>query len=139
MARKRFVGGAQKTFLEAAISVQEALDAPEPSWRHERAAPDPDPVVEQQRAAILQRTAAALDMLVCFADDPEWLRRRAAAFREKRWHYSPPSVLPALTDWLYVDDSWREGAVDLGDRHPWEADESVLDVPRDCGTSEFEA
>jgi hypothetical protein len=139
MARKRFVGGAQKSFLEAAISVQEVLDAPEPSWRHERAASDPDPVVEQRREAILQRTVAALDMLVCFADDPEWLRRRAAAFREKRWHYSPPSVLPALTDWLYVDDSWSEGAVDLGDRHPWDADENVLDVPRDCGTSKFEA
>ncbi|RKF22623.1 hypothetical protein D6851_05240 [Altericroceibacterium spongiae] len=139
MPRKRFVGGAQKTFLEAATSIQEVLDAPEPSWRHERAAPDPNPDVEQRRAAILQKTVAALDMLVCFADDPEWLRRRAAAFREKRWHYSPPSILPALIDWLYVDDSWREGTVNLGDKHPWEADENVLDVPRDCGTSDFQA
>lgn len=138
MARRRFVGGAQKTFIEAAVSVQEVLDAAEPSWRHERAAPDPDPDVEQKRAAILQKTVAALDMLVCFADDPEWLRRRAAAFREKRWQYSPPSVLPALTDWLYVDDSWRDSSVDLGGRHPWEADENVLDVPRDCSTSKFE-
>lgn len=139
MPRKRFVGGAQKSFLEAATAVQEVLDAPEPSWRHERAAPAPDPLVEQRRVAILQKTVAALDMLVCFADDPEWLRRRAAAFREKRWLYSPPSNLPALTDWLYVDDSWREIAVDLENRNPWEADENVLDVPRDCGTSKFEA
>ena len=139
MPRKRFVGGAQKTFLEAATSIQEVLDAPEPSWRHERAAPDPDPVVEHRRAAILQETVAALDMLVCFADDPEWLRRRAAAFRAKRWHYSPPSILPALTDWLYVEDTWHECAVALGDKHPLEADENVLDVPRDCGTSAFQA
>jgi DNA primase catalytic core len=139
MPRKRFVDDAQKSFIEAATAVQEVLDAPEPSWRHERAASDTDPVVEHQRVAILQKTVAALDMLVCFADDPEWLRRRAAAFREKRWHYSPPSILPALIDWLYVDDSWRETAVDLGDKHPLEADENVVDVPRDCGTSKFEA
>jgi hypothetical protein len=138
MPRNRFVGGGQKTFLEAATALQEVLDAPELSWRHERAVPDPDPVVEQRRVAVLQKTVAALDMLACFADDPEWLRRRADAFREKRWHYSPPLILPALTDWLYVDDSWRETAVDLGDKHPWEADENVVDVPRDCGTSKFE-
>lgn len=137
LPRKRFVGGAQKTFIEAASAIQEVLDAPEPSWRHERAVPDPDPLVERARAEILQKTVAALDMLVRFADDPEWLRRRAAAFRNKRWHYSPPVVLPALTDWLYVDDSWREIVVELGDKHPWEADENVLDVPRDCSTSQF--
>lgn len=119
--------------------MQEVLDAPGPSWRHERAVSDPDPLVEQRRTEILQKTVAALDMLVCFADDPEWLRRRAAAFKEKRWHYSPPSILPALTDWLYVDDNWREIAVDLGDKHPWETDENVLDVPRDCATSKFQA
>ncbi|MEG8041729.1 hypothetical protein QP164_02615 [Sphingomonas sp. LR59] len=139
MPRKRFVDGALKGFLEAAAAVQEVLDAPEPSWRHERAVPDPDPTVEQRRTAILQKTAAAIDMLACFADDPGWLRRRAGAFREKRWHYSPPLILPALTDWLYVDDSWYEVPVDLGDKHPWEADENVIDVPRDCGTSNFEA
>lgn len=137
LPRKRFVGGAKKTFLEAATAVQEVLDAPEPSWRHERAVSDPDPLVEQARAEILQKTEAALNMLVCFADDPDWLRRRAAAFRDKRWHYSPPLILPALTDWLYVDDSWREIFVELGDKHPWEADENVLDVPRDCSTSKF--
>jgi len=137
--RRRLVGGEQLTFLEAAAVVQEVLDAPGPSWRHERAVSDPDPLVEQRRTEILQKTVAALDMLVCFADDPEWLRRRAAAFKEKRWHYSPPSILPALTDWLYVDDNWREIAVDLGDKHPWETDENVLDVPRDCATSKFQA
>lgn len=137
LPRKRFVGGSQKTFIEAATAIQEVLDAAEPNWRHERAVPDPDPLVEQARAVILQKTVAALDMLVRFADDPEWLRRRAAAFRDKRWHYSPPVVLPALTDWLYVDDSWREIVVELGDKHPWEADENVLDVPRDCSTSQF--
>jgi len=135
MARKRFVAGAQQSFIEAASAVQQILDAPDPSWRHERAQADVDPAIE----AILQKTVAALDMLVEFADDGDWLRRRAEAFREKRWHYSPPMVLPALTDWLYVDDNWLEEAVELGDRHPLEADENVLDVPRNCGTSKFEA
>jgi hypothetical protein len=137
--RTRYVGDAQKSFLEAATAVQEVLDTPDPSWRNERAAPDPDPLIEQRRAAIVQKTVEALEMLVCFADDPDWLRRRAAAFCEKRWHYPPPSNLPALTDWLYVDDSWRETKVDLVDRHPYEVDENVLHVPRDGGTSEFKA
>lgn len=139
MQRTRHVGDSQKTFLEAAIAVQEVLDTPDPNWRHERAAPDPDPSIERRQRAIVQKTVAALEMLVCFADDPEWLRRRAAAFCEKRWHYPPPSNLPALIDWLYVDDSWRETKVDLGDRHPYEVDESVLHVPRDGGTTEFKA
>lgn len=139
MPRTRYIGDAQKSFPEAAAAVLEVLDTPDPSWRHERAAPDPDPLMEQQRVAILQKTVAALDLLVCYADDPDWLRRRAVAFCEKRWHYPPPSNLPALTDWLFVNDSWRETEVNLGDRQSYEADENVLDVPRDGGTSKFKA
>lgn len=135
VTRRRIVGREAMEFPEAARGILDVLNSREPNWRHEREAPHPDSDVEARRRAIVQQTAAALDILTQFADDPEWLFRRAKAFREKRWHFSPPMFLPALTDWLYVDDSWADKAIDLADRDPLEVDDDVLYVPRDCGMS----
>ncbi len=139
LARQRIVGGEALEFPQAARTVLEVLESEELTWRHERALADPDPKIEASRQIIVQKTAAALDMLAHFADDPDWLQRRAKAFRDKRWHFSPPMFLPALTDWLYIEDGWTDMAVDLQGRHPLEVDDNVLDVPRDCGASHFEA
>lgn len=122
-------------FPEASQRILDVLTSREPTWRHEREAPHPDSEVEASRRAIVQQTAAALDILTQFADDPEWLTRRAMAFREKRWHFSPPMFLPALTDWLYVDDRWTDKAIDLAGRDPLEVDDDILYVPRDCTMS----
>jgi hypothetical protein len=137
IARRRIVNGSVMEFREASQQILEVLQSREPNWRHEREAAHPVQEVEAGRRAIVQKTAAALDLLTQFADDAEWLSRRAKAFREKRWLFSPPLFLPALTDWLYVDDSWTDKVVDLADRHPLQVDDNILDVPRDCGTSQF--
>jgi hypothetical protein len=135
--RKRAVRGTELHFLEATRAVLEVLEAPD-SWRDERAAAATDPSTQAKREAILQKTVAALEMLPLFADDPGWLRRRATAFRDKRWLYSPPIFLPALTDWLFIEDGWQKLVVDSAGKHPLEADEDILDVPRDCSISNFE-
>ena len=85
---------------------------------------------DQER--ILRATERALRVLEEFADDPVWLRKRTEAFIKDRWAYAPPTFLPALTDWLYIDDNWTHGVAQSVDGHPLEVDAPLLDVPRAC-------
>jgi selenocysteine lyase/cysteine desulfurase len=41
-----------------------------------------------------------------FADDGEWLKRRREAFEKYRYEEPSFSPLPALIDWVFVDDRW---------------------------------
>jgi hypothetical protein len=123
--------GLNRDFAEAARIVLAVLES-SPSWRDERAVPNPDPVVRANHERIMEATVRALRVLEDFADDSVWLRKRTEAFVKERWTYAPPTFLPALTDWLYVDDKWKRAVTQSVDGHPLEVDAPILDVPRAC-------
>jgi hypothetical protein len=123
--------GRNRDFAEAARIVLAVLESP-PIWRDERAVPNPDPVVRAGHERILEAIVLGLRVLEDFADDPVWLRKRTEAFIKERWTYAPPTFLPALTDWLYVDDRWTQNVAQPVDGHPFEVDVPILDVPRAC-------
>lgn len=50
----------------------------------------------------------ALTMLEVFVDDPKWMEKRTGSFKKQRFDYPPELPLPALLDWLYIDDRWKK-------------------------------
>jgi DNA primase catalytic core len=132
-ARNRTVDGIALTFAEARAKLVNAL-ALEPVWRSQLnvASCDDAPSTEYQDA--IAATLAALRVLEEFADDPLWLRKRTDSFKSERYEMPPISPLPALIDWLYVDDRWIPGsrgteAPTNGD-DPLRSDKPILAVPR---------
>jgi DNA primase catalytic core len=55
-----------------------------------------------------ERIRTALKMLETFVDDSEWMKKRTASFEMQRLDYPPELPLPALLDWLYIDDRWQK-------------------------------
>lgn len=135
--RRRNIDGTQRDFLNAADLIHSVVSAPDEIWRQERCFEHPDSNKQRDIDIALNKTKAALDILTHFADDKGWLKQRAEIFCEKRWHYVPPKGLPALIDWLYVDDTWIDYAVDLQGEHPLDSDHPVIAVPRSSSTSNF--
>ncbi|MDV6034763.1 MAG: hypothetical protein F9B45_32675 [Phycisphaera sp. RhM] len=129
--RTRTVAGKALTFAEARSQVAKALKL-ESIWRSELnvASPDEEPSPEYLKA--IAETLAALRVLEEFADDPTWLRKRTHSFKFERYEMPPTSPLPALVDWLYVDDRWLPEPNDAGgsDEDPLKSDKPLLRVPR---------
>ncbi len=75
----------------------------------------------------------ALRVLEEFADDAAWLRKRTKSFSEERYDIPPMSPLPALVDWLYVDDRWIPGSKGTeppeDGEDPLHSDKPLLKVP----------
>lgn len=73
-------------------------------------------------------------MLEEFADDPAWLRKRTDSFKSERYEMPPMTPLPALVDWLYVDDRWLPGTngaeAPVEGEDPLKSDKPLLGVPR---------
>lgn len=56
-----------------------------------------------------KRILIALKTLETFVDDPKWMKKRTSSFEKQRFDYPPELPLPALLDWLYIDDRWKKG------------------------------
>jgi len=131
--RTRTVDGDSLTFADARAKLVNALNL-EPVWRSQLnvASRDEEPPPEYEEA--IAETLAALRVLEEFADDPAWLRKRTESFQSERYEMPPISPLPALVDWLYVDDRWIPGSkgteAPAGGDDPLKSDKSILGVPR---------
>jgi DNA primase catalytic core len=54
----------------------------------------------------------ALEVLEAFVDDPKWMKKRTQSYKKERFDYPPELPLPALMDWLYIDDRWQKAMED---------------------------
>ena len=61
-------------------------------------------------------------------DDPKWMKKRTRSFEKQRFDYPPELPLPALLDWLYIDDRWERG-LENGDKIDEFTDPMTLDLP----------
>ena len=131
--RSRTIEGKAFTFAEARSKLAKALEL-ESVWRAKLnvAARDEEPSPEYQAA--IAETLAALRVLEEFADDPAWLRKRTDSFKSERYEMPPMAPLPALVDWLYVDDRWLPGTnsaeAPVEGEDPLKSDKPLLGVPR---------
>lgn len=131
--RTRSVDGDALTFANARGKLAKALSV-EAIWRSQLNVATHNQHPSPAYAAAIADTLAALRILEEFADDPVWLRKRTDSFKSERDEMPPITPLPALVDWLYVDDRWLPGtngaeAPADGD-DPLKSDKSVLNVPR---------
>ena len=130
--RIRTISGQAETFEKARGLIAHALDL-ETTWRSQAnvgsAAPGANPAYDRAITA----TMDALRVLEDFADDPLWLRKRTNSFLEERGDIPPMSPLPALVDWLYVDDRWLAGSKGAeppeSGEDPLHSDKPLLRVP----------
>ncbi|MBS3850214.1 toprim domain-containing protein [Devosia sp. BSSL-BM10] len=131
--RTRTVEGKALTFGEARIKVAKALEL-ESVWRSKVNVGSPDEDLPPDYQAAIAETLAALRVLEDFADDPSWLRKRTDSFKTELYDMPPMNPLPALVDWLYVDDRWLPekyaAEVVLDGDDPLNSDKSLLNVPR---------
>ncbi|WP_248308901.1 reverse transcriptase domain-containing protein [Devosia sp. MC532] len=134
--RKRSDDPSSKSFAEAAEIFDRVLQRKN-SWRDELAYRHSSDDVEAERQEAVQLTVEALKVLEDFADNRHWLNKRTEAFKNNRWRFVAPDVLPALVDWLYIDDEWRHSAELPSDSHPLTIDQAVIAVPRDSSTTKF--
>jgi hypothetical protein len=131
--RSRTIEGKAFTFAEARSKLAKALEL-EAVWRAKLnvASRDEEPSPEYQAA--IAETLAALRVLEEFADDPTWLRKRTDSFKSERYEMPPMAPLPALVDWLYVDDRWLPGTnsaeAPVEGEDPLKSDKPLLGVPR---------
>ncbi|MCY0093252.1 CHC2 zinc finger domain-containing protein [Hoeflea ulvae] len=131
--RTRTVDGKALTFAEARYKVAKALEL-ESVWRSKPNVGSPDEDLPPDYQTAIAETLAALRVLEEFADDPAWLRKRTDSFKSERYEMPPMTPLPALVDWLYVDDRWLPGT--NGTVGPEEgedalkSDKPLLGVPR---------
>jgi hypothetical protein len=131
--RTRTIDGKALTFAEARGALARALDV-EDVWRSDPNVASPDEEPSPQYRAAIADTMSALRMLEEFADDPGWLRKRTDSFKSQRYEMPPTSPLPALVDWLYVDDRWLPGTngaeAPVDGEDPLKSDNPLLGVPR---------
>lgn len=131
--RIRNVSGESKTFEEAIPVIAKALSQ-ETIWRSSKNMVHSDQSKLTEHAEAVRTALDGLRLLEHFADDPEWLKKRTQSFISELYEYPPPSPLPALTDWIYVDDRWKPspsffGQLD-GEVDPLMSDRPVLTVPK---------
>lgn len=131
--RTRTIEGGSMTFAEAREKIAAALLL-EPVWRSSNnvASLDEEQTAEYQSA--VADTLSALRLLEEFADDSAWLRKRTESFKSERYEIPPIAPLPALVDWLYVDDRWLPGnngvEPPVEGEDPLKSDKPLLCVPR---------
>jgi CHC2 zinc finger/Reverse transcriptase (RNA-dependent DNA polymerase) len=134
--RKRVVSGVEeaRTFSEAVVEIRNALDT-EREWRRVEDSNFSGSSVTTDYMSAIGMTEAALKILETFADDPEWLIKRRRAFTNDRYESPTSQPLPALIDWIFVDDAWpgdqRFSAASVGEPIPaLSNDLPILNVPR---------
>lgn len=109
IVRKRLVGEKSelRSFEEAVNVINTALEADEQS-RPFLPRPPPSTQTDLKHLANEKKILTALKMLEAFVDDPKWMKKRTDSFEKQRLDYPPELPLPALLDWLYVDDRWKK-------------------------------
>lgn len=131
--RTRTIEGEALTFAQARGKLATALDL-ESVWRSRHNVASRDEELPPEYLAAIAKTLAALRVLEEFADDPAWLRKRTDSFKSERYEMPPMSPLPALVDWLYVDDRWLPGIngaeAPIEGEDPLKSDKPLLRVPR---------
>ena len=131
--RTRTIGGEALTFAQARTKIAKALDL-ESVWRSNLNVASRDEEPGSLYLAAVAETLAGLRVLEEFADDPVWLRKRTDSFKSERYEMPPTAPLPALVDWLYVDDRWLPGMNGADGPAPGEdplkSDKPLLSVPR---------
>lgn len=131
--RTRSVDGDALTFANARGKLAKALSV-EHVWRSQLNVASRDQKPSPAYEAAIADTLAALRILEEFADDPAWLRKRTDSFKSERDEMPPITPLPALVDWLYVDDRWLPGTngadAPADEDDPLKSDKSLLNVPR---------
>ncbi|NTF82459.1 CHC2 zinc finger domain-containing protein [Rhizobium rhizogenes] len=104
--RVRAVDSESLNFEGASAIIGEALET-EQDWRAVGLSNHMNKDAGDRYANSLNTTMKALKILELFADDPLWLKKRTESFEKERHEYPPISPLPALVDWIYVDDRWK--------------------------------
>lgn len=131
--RSRTIDGKAFTFAEARSKLAKALEL-KSVWRAKLNVASRDEEPSPKYQAAIAETLAALRVLEEFADDPAWLRKRTNSFRSERYEMPPMTPLPALVDWLYVDDRWLPGTnsaeAPVEGEDPLKSDKPLLGVPR---------
>ena len=134
--RFRTIAGASKTFDEFSPMISAAL-AVESVWRAAGNVAEADQSEPPAYTAAIQSTRDGLRLLEQFADDAGWLEKRTDSFTDERYEFPPVSPLPALTDWIYVDDRWLPEPHVIVEPADHEdalvSDRPVLAVPKSMG------
>ncbi len=136
--RKRSVttGTSPVTFDVAAQAIYNALNI-EQVWRSVGNALQPEQQPTAEYKAGIKAAVDALTILEQFADDGSWLAKRRGAFIRDRYEIPCPRPLPALIDWIYVDDRWIAPGTEAkvgsqSEQHPLTSDQPLLLVPAAC-------
>lgn len=131
--RTRTVKGGSRTFVDAADLIAKALSL-ETDWRSEMNVADRTSTPPTAYNEAVGATKDALTVLEDFADDALWLRKRTSSFMTERYDFPPMEPLPALVDWLYVDDRWLPELQGIkapaSDDDPLKSDQPLLSVPK---------
>ena len=131
--RRRLISGKSNTFVEALNAIDHALSV-ENDWRSQGNVAQAGEYRPPTYESAITATIDALKVLEEFADDPVWLKKRSASFIYERYIYPPLFPLPALVDWIYVDDRWTPGSIPeeaTGEnKDPLDSDRPVLMVPK---------
>ena len=131
--RRRLISGKSNTFVEALNAIDHALSV-ENDWRSQGNVAQAGEYRPPTYESAITATIDALKVLEEFADDPVWLKKRSASFIHERYIYPPLFPLPALVDWIYVDDRWTPGSIPeeaTGEnKDPLDSDRPVLMVPK---------
>lgn len=127
-------GAGMDTFGVAASVIHEALGQEE-AWRSVGGPLHPGRVVPTHYDDGIVAVDRALAVLERFADDATWLSKRHTAFLEERYEHPSPRPLPAVIDWIFVDDRWvaptADGhATEEDQENPLTSDQPYLTVAR---------
>ena len=119
--------------MDAAYLIAKALSL-EADWRSEMNVANRTSTPPAAYREAIGATKDALTVLEDFADDALWLRKRTDSFMTERYDFPPMEPLPALVDWLYVDDRWLPGLHGIEapapDDDPLKSDQPLLSVPK---------
>jgi hypothetical protein len=128
--RSRVIGNddAASTFVAAAAGIHDALNR-ENTWRGNGGALGAGSIASLAYTAAIESTNRALLSLEDFADDSQWLAKRRAAFNVDRYERPSAQPLPALIDWIYVDDRWSLSQTNDGDGKEYDINAYRSDEP----------
>lgn len=104
--RLRPVENHSMPFKEASSVVLKALQS-DREWRSFGNIANPSHPASLTYTAAVDSVRDGLKLLERFVDDPVWMTKRTSSFTDERYTFPPALPLPALIDWVYVDDRWR--------------------------------
>ena len=126
--RRSIAGGEPVSFERAATRLLDALNREE-GWRKEAGPLRAGSGTSQIYKDGINTMEDALKVLCQFADDPTWLEKRSAAFIRNRYDVPASRPLPALIDWIFVDDRWPTFSATAERHSPLSSDDPILSVP----------